>query len=113
MDCVELKCQIANGMPMAELNGAVLSVGDTIIVKEEIVDRMLLQYKALLKKGKKVKYESLRGGHYQLFLASGKEVDHKEDKEEAPKEEKKSPLKSIMANKSMAGKSKGKKKKKG
>jgi len=98
---------------MPECCGAVLRKGDTLIVKEEVASRMLLQYKALLKKGRKLERETLRGGHYQLFLASGKEAEHQEapEKEKEPTE-KESPLKSKSADKSMAGKSKGKRKKK-
>lgn len=91
MKCVVLVAHKMVAVPIAECGGVTLSNGDKLIVKEEIADRMLLQYRGKLAWAETVKRENLRYGHYELYK-SGDSMPAPEEVKEDPKEEIKEPL---------------------
>jgi len=103
MECVELKVVRMRGstLTILECGPAMLSDGHTLIVKAQVGNRMLSQYKPHLVKVQELDREGLSGGFYEI----SKNVDAAEASEDKG-------LDKPAEDKSMKGK-KGKRKKGG
>lgn len=66
MKCVVLVAKKMDSVPIAECGGITLPAGARLVVKEEIADRMLRQYRGLLIWAETIQRDSLRCGHYQI-----------------------------------------------
>jgi hypothetical protein len=107
MQCVELVAARTNSIPIQECGGVVLADGDKLVVRQEIADRMLLQYNGYLVKVGTVDKENLRGGHYEYVYKGNKPQDmqevHSSMQETTP-----CPVVASAADKSFIGKAKRK-----
>lgn len=99
MKCVKLKARAY--MMMTECGGATLQAGDVMVVRADIADRMLLQYRGQLAADGMCEMDRLKHGHYQVGTAAAPAPKKVKKKEKAPVKEK-------AEDKSMMGKVKAK-----
>lgn len=99
MRCIILVAAKTNSIPIAECGGVVLADGDQLLIRYEIAERMLLQYRGYLVQAGEETREALRGGHYEYIYKGSKPQSMSEVK--APEV---SPLVQVSADKSFIGK---------